>query len=114
MQSPNKVAPTVAEGMYLAMVARLPCSLCDARGPSEVHEIKQGQWFTSIALCYACHRSPFLGLHGQKRMWLIKKMDEMDALAITVKRIFEFLNPTPAQQIRAVAAIKKGALNAAN
>lgn len=114
MQSPNKVAPTVAEGMYLAMVARLPCSVCDARVAIEVHEIKQGQWFTSIALCYACHQSPFLGLHGQKRMWIIKKMDELDALAVTARRIFEILNPSPAQSIRARAAIKKGALNAGN
>ena len=28
-----------------------------------------------------------MGLHGQRRMWTIKKMDEVDALAITVERV---------------------------
>jgi len=68
-------------------VKELPCSLCDAEGPSECHEIKQGQWFTSLALCPSCHRDGLLGLHGQKRMWAIKKMEELDGLAITVERL---------------------------
>jgi hypothetical protein len=29
-----------------------------------------------------------MGWHGQKRMWAIKKMDEVDALNITVQRLF--------------------------
>lgn len=29
-----------------------------------------------------------MGLHGQRRMWAIKKMDEIDALAVTVQRLF--------------------------
>ena len=33
------------------------------------------------------HLAP-LGLHGQRRMWAIKKMDEVDALAVTVQRLF--------------------------
>ena len=68
-------------------VKELPCSLCDAEGPSECHEIKQGQWFTSLALCSSCHRDNLMGLHGQKRMWAIKKMDELDGLAVTIRRI---------------------------
>jgi len=28
-----------------------------------------------------------MGLHGQRRMWAIKKMDEVDALAVTVQRL---------------------------
>jgi hypothetical protein len=28
-----------------------------------------------------------MGWHGQKRMWAIKKMDEMDALAVTIERL---------------------------
>lgn len=28
-----------------------------------------------------------MGLHGQRRMWAIKKMDELDALAVTVERL---------------------------
>jgi hypothetical protein len=30
-----------------------------------------------------------MGWHGQKRMWAIKKMDELDALAITIERLVE-------------------------
>ena len=28
-----------------------------------------------------------MGLHGQKRAWAIRKMDEIDALAITINRL---------------------------
>jgi hypothetical protein len=30
-----------------------------------------------------------MGWHGQKRAWIIKKMDELDALAITIKRLMK-------------------------
>jgi len=87
MQSKNKKAPTQAERDHIELVKSLPCSVCDACGPSECHEIKQGQWFTSVALCPDCHRDSFLGLHGQKRAWLIRKVDELDALNITIMRL---------------------------
>ena len=57
---------------HLAKVKALPCSLCDAPAPSEAHHIKQGQQYTAVALCASCHRG-YNGLHGQKRMWAIKK-----------------------------------------
>lgn len=28
-----------------------------------------------------------MGWHGQRRMWALKKMDEVDALAVTVQRL---------------------------
>ena len=87
MKSKNKPAPTAAERRHIERVAALACVVCDAPGPSEVHEIKQGQWFTSCALCPDCHRGAFNGLHGQKRMWAVKKMDELDALAATVAQV---------------------------
>lgn len=87
MQSKNKKAPTKAESDHIERVKSLPCSVCDRPGPSECHEIKQGQWYTSVSLCSDCHRNPLLGLHGQKRAWLIYKMDELDALAVTVRRL---------------------------
>lgn len=88
MQSKNKKAPTAAERRHIANVKTLECSVCDAAPPSEVHEIKQGQWFTSVALCPDCHRGGLMGLHGQKRAWAIRKIDEIDALAITINRLF--------------------------
>lgn len=89
MQSKNKKAPTVAEKKHIERVKSLACSVCDEAGPSDAHEIKQGQWFTAVALCKSCHQGPLMGLHGQRRMWAIKKMDEIDALAVTVERILK-------------------------
>jgi hypothetical protein len=89
VKSKNKKAPTVAEREHIEKVKALPCSVCDAPPPTEAHEIKQGQWFTSCALCDSCHRGPLLGLHGQRRMWEIKNMNELAALNVTVRRLAE-------------------------
>ena len=89
MQSKNKPAPTKAEREHIVRVKELPCSVCDAEGPCDDHEIKQGQWFTSVALCRSCHMSPTLGLHGRRAMWNIRKMDEIDALAVTIRRLMD-------------------------
>ena len=77
--------------LHLGRVKELPCSVCDAPGPSEAHHIKQGLQYTCIALCVECHRGPILGWHGQKRMWAIKKMDELDALDNTYKNLFKII-----------------------
>jgi hypothetical protein len=89
MQSKNKPAPNAAERRHIERIKDLSCAVCDAPGPSECHEIKQGQWFTSVALCSDCHRGSILGLHGQKRAWLVRKMDELDALAVTIERVMQ-------------------------
>lgn len=81
--------PTKAEREHLAKVKSLQCSVCDAPGPSEAHHIHQGQQYTCVALCESCHRGALMGLHGQRRMWAIKKMDELSALNITVKRLMQ-------------------------
>jgi hypothetical protein len=75
------------ERFHLARVKMLPCSVCDASGPTEAHHYKQGLQYTCIALCKDCHTNSVLGWHGQKRMWHIKKMDELDALNITIERL---------------------------
>jgi hypothetical protein len=77
------------ERLHLARVKMLPCSVCDKSGPSEAHHYKQGLQYTCIALCQDCHTNSILGWHGQKRMWHIKKMDEIDALNNTIKRLLE-------------------------
>lgn len=93
MQSKNKKAPTKAEHSHIERVKQLPCSVCDDLGPCDAHEIKQGQWYTAVALCKSCHQGPLLGWHGQRRMWALKKMDEVDALAVTVRRLLEQKKP---------------------
>lgn len=72
---------------HLLKVKALDCSVCDAPGPSSAHHIKQGQHFTCVALCWACHQGPVLGWHGQKVAWKVRKMDELDALNITLERL---------------------------
>lgn len=89
MHSKNKRAMTKAERAHVDQVKSLPCSVCDACGPSEAHEPVQGQWFTAIALCADCHRGSVNGLHGQKVMWRIHKMDEWSALNVTIQRLKE-------------------------
>lgn len=76
-----------SERAHLAAVKELPCSVCDQPGPSEAHHIEQRQQYTAVALCESCHRGPLMGLHGQRRMWAIKKMSELDALNVTVRRL---------------------------
>ena len=95
MQSKNKAAPTVAEDRHIQRVKGCDCAVCDARGPSEAHEIKQGQWWTSIALCGSCHRHSVFGIHGEKRMWIIKKIDELEALNITLFRCYGHIKTVP-------------------
>ena len=78
---------TAAEREHLLKVKSLPCSVCEQPGPSEAHHIKQGSQYTAVALCADCHRGSTMGWHGQKRMWAIKKMDELDALNVTIKNL---------------------------
>lgn len=75
------------ERAHLARVKELACSVCDQPGPSEAHHIKQHSQYLCVALCEGCHRGPLLGLHGQRRAWLVRKVDEQDALAKTIERL---------------------------
>ncbi len=89
MRTKNAKAITQVERAHLARVKSLPCSVCDAPGPSDAHHIKQGQHMTAVALCKDCHQNSLMGIHGQRRAWAIRKMDETDALAVTVQRLME-------------------------
>ena len=76
------------ERQHLANVKALACSVCDAPGPSEAHHLVQGQQFTAVALCPDCHRG-YNGWHGTKAFWRIRKMDELDALDVTIRRLID-------------------------
>lgn len=86
MNSRNLTAATRA---HLARVKELPCSVCDKPGPSEAHHIKQGQHYTCVALCQDCHSNGFLGWHGCKHAWTVRKMTELDALDVTLSRLLK-------------------------
>ena len=77
------------ERRHLKRVKLLPCSVCNAPGPSAAHHFRQRSQYTCIALCYDCHQGPKMGIHGEKRAWIIAKMDELDALNVTIQRLME-------------------------
>lgn len=91
MRTKNAKAITRAESEHMALVKSCPCSVCDAPPPSSAHHIVQGQHYTTVALCQDCHQGSFNGIHGQKRMWLIHKMDELAALNVTLRRVSELM-----------------------
>ena len=89
MFSKNKAKPTASERLHIARIKAMSCIICEASAPSECHEINQGQWFTSMPLCADCHRGSLNGIHGQRRLWNVYKMDELSALNETMRRLFE-------------------------
>jgi hypothetical protein len=78
---------TQKEREHIQQVKLLPCSVCGAPGPSDAHHIEQKLQYTVVALCKDCHQGPVMGWHGQRRMWAIKKMGELDALNETIKNL---------------------------
>jgi hypothetical protein len=83
---------TKKEREWIGKVKELPCSVCDAPAPSDAHHIEQGLQYCVVALCKDCHQNPKLGWHGERAMWKIKKMNELDALNVTIKRVIERLS----------------------
>ena len=75
------------ERLHLARVKEMPCGVCGQSGPSDAHHIEQHQQYLCIPLCKDCHQGGLNGIHGQKRMWAIKKMDELAALNVTIERL---------------------------
>ena len=87
MRSKNARSLDLAEQRHIERVKALPCSVCDADAPSDAHHIDQRESYTVVALCKDCHQGALLGWHGQKRAWLIRKMDELGALGVTIRRL---------------------------
>ena len=85
MWSKNKRRPTAAEARHIERLSCLPCVIDDAQ-PVEVHEFEQGQWFTAVPLCPACHRGPD-GWHGTRLRWKLAKMDMLSAINETYRRL---------------------------
>jgi len=77
------------EKAYLGLIKEMRCVVCDAEGPSDAHHVKQHRQYICIPLCKDCHTGSKNGWHGQRNMWKLKKMDELDALNETIRRILE-------------------------
>ena len=75
------------ERAWIGLVKEQPCSVCGAPPPSDAHHIKQNKHYTTVALCKSCHQGSKMGWHGEKRAWAIAKMDEQDALNVTLRNI---------------------------
>jgi hypothetical protein len=88
LRTKNAAPISAEEREHLAAVKSQPCAVCDQAGPSDAHHITQGAHFTAVALCKDCHQGGFNGWHGQRRMWTVRKLDELGALNITLGRLF--------------------------
>ena len=78
---------TKAEREHIGRVKELPCSVCNHPGPSDAHHIEQDLQWCVVALCKSCHQGSIMGWHGQKSAWRIAKMNELDALNVTLKNL---------------------------
>jgi hypothetical protein len=83
---------TSAERSHMDRIAQLPCACCGAHGV-HVHHIREGQGmsqrasnFLTVPLCPDCHTGPN-GIHGNKSLMRIQKLDELDLLARTIERM---------------------------
>ena len=85
----NKLTPK--ERDYLRFVKSQPCVLCGESGPSDAHHIRQHRQYLCIPLCKDCHQGSFNGIHGQKRIWGVKKVDELDLLNEHVRLLTSFI-----------------------
>jgi hypothetical protein len=87
MHSKNHKPITEAERAHLQRVKSLPCGVCGSQEGSEAHHIEQQRHYLTIPLCHSCHQNGFLGLHGQKRAWITRKLTEMDVLNETISKL---------------------------
>ena len=91
---------TNAERAHMDRVANLGCYLCRHLGygptPAQVHHLREGQgmaqrgsnWIT-VPLCDKHHaNSSPDGIHGGRRAWKLAQVDEIDALADTIERLY--------------------------
>jgi len=75
------------ERKHLERIKEMRCAVCEASGGSEAHHIRQHSQYLCIPLCADCHRGSINGWHGQRRIWNVYKMDELDALNDTIRKI---------------------------
>lgn len=90
---------TKAEKAHMGRVAAMDCILCRLLGmqqesKTDVHHIREGQgmaqrasnWLV-VPLCHeGCHQGPN-GIHGDRALLRIAKVDELDLLAETIKEL---------------------------
>jgi hypothetical protein len=65
------------------------CGVCNASAPSDAHHIVQHEQYLCIPLCKDCHQGAFNGIHGEKRIWNVYKVDEMIVLNETIRTLLK-------------------------
>lgn len=93
--------PDAYERRHMGYVAELGCVLCQHQGngptPAHVHHIREGQGmgersshFLTVPLCPEHHQGAS-GIHGLgvKGFYTRYKMDELDLLAMTIRKLSE-------------------------
>lgn len=90
MWSKNKTRPSPAERAHIQRVKCVACVTCDRMG-CDAHEIVQGLWWLSIAVCRTCHEGP-QGIHGDQTMLRLRfkaagTRGELLALNETLRRV---------------------------
>lgn len=86
----NNVTPKERE--YLGWLKQQSCALCGATGPSDAHHVRQHRQYLCLPLCRECHQGAFNGIHGQQRLWKVKKVDELDLLNEHIRLLTTFIN----------------------
>jgi hypothetical protein len=85
---------TESERAHVGRVKELPCSVCEASGPSDAHHILEGRvpgrkspnWCV-IPLCKDCHQGAD-GIHGTRNLWRIYKATELGCLDWTLNTLY--------------------------
>lgn len=94
-----KKCRTAAEKRHLDRLAQLPCvlgkALGDYHGPVQIHHLREGQGisqrgsdFLAVPLCPDCHQGVH-GVHGDRSLMRIAKVEELDLLAMTIEMLEE-------------------------
>lgn len=91
--------------LHLATIASLPCVLCELLGmpqtsKTDVHHIREGQGMSqraadmlTIPLCHkGCHQGP-QGIHGDRSLLRLAKVEELDLLDITLTKVMGYDRP---------------------
>lgn len=84
---------------HLSRVAALRCVICEVLGMEQegrtfAHHIRHGQGMgqraddeLAVPLCYEHHQGS-TGIHGDRSAWKMARMEELDALVITIRNLF--------------------------
>ena len=86
MHSKGKPPMTAIQRKYVRKLAELPCVVCGAHGV-EIHEFKQGAWFSSVPVCPECHRGQD-GWHHTRQRWSLNRVDMVEAIDRAVGGVF--------------------------